>query len=124
MNPANSAMYCRRNCSIDSLATRPSAVIRPGSNWTYASTEFIRGELQNARMLRRCCWPTAVPIFPGDVPMTPDGLRVNEFVPYGRLAQSIAFLRPPGIDRLYSGVTNSTASTAAIASLRALATGG
>src|SRR4029079_8241378 len=96
----------------------------PGMNWMYASIEFISGELQNARMLRRCCWPTAVPIFPGDVPMTPDGLRGNELLPYGRLAQSIAFLRPPGIDRLYSGVTNSTASTAAMASLRDRAAGG
>jgi hypothetical protein len=32
-------------------------------------------------MLLRCCWPTAVPIFPGDVPITADGLRVNEFCP-------------------------------------------
>src|SRR4051812_5755957 len=96
----------------------------PGVNWMYASTEFMSGELQNARMLRRCCCPTAVPILPGDVPMTPDGLRVNEFAPYGRLAQSIAFFSPPGIERLYSGVTNSTASTAAIAALRALPAGG
>ena len=44
----------------------------------YASIEFIRGELQKARMLRRCCCATAVPIFPGDVPMTADGLRANE----------------------------------------------
>ena len=86
--------------------------------------EFISGELQKARMLRRCCCPTAVPIFPGDVPMTADGFRVNAFVPYGRLAQSIAFFSAPGMERLYSGVTNSTASTAAIASLNAVATGG
>jgi hypothetical protein len=39
-------------------------------------------------------------------------------LPYGRLAQSIAFFSPPGIDRLYSGVTNSTASTVAIAARR------
>ena len=44
-----------------------------------ASMEFISRELQNARMLRGCCWPTAVPIFPGDVPITPEGFRVNEF---------------------------------------------
>ena len=66
----------------------------------------------------------AVPILPGDVPMTAEGLRANEFLPYGRLAQSIAFFNAPGIDRLYSGVTNSTPSTAAIASLNAFATGG
>jgi ketosteroid isomerase-like protein len=36
----------------------------------------------------------------------------------GREAQSSAFLSAPGIDELYSGVANSTASEAAIASLR------
>jgi len=57
--------------------------------------------------------------FAGEAPITADGLRVNEFVPYGRRAQSIAFFRLPGMPRLYSGVTNSTASTEAMASLRA-----
>jgi len=59
----------------------------------------MSGELQKARMLRRCCWATAVPIFPGEVPMIADGFRENEFVPHGRLAQSIAFLSAPGIER-------------------------
>src|SRR3954464_8129175 len=95
--------------------------MRPGSNWMYAAMALNCGELQKAMMLRRCCWPTAVPILPGEVPITADGLRANEFLPQGRLAQSIAFLSAPGIERLYSGVTNSTASTAAIASLSARA---
>ena len=56
--------------------------------------------------------------------MTADGFRVKAFVPYGRLAQSMAFFSAPGMERLYSGVTNSTASTAAMASLNAVATGG
>ena len=90
----------------------------------YASIEFIKGELQNARMLRRCCCPTAVPILPGDVPITADGFLVNAFVPYGLLAQSIAFLSAPGMERLYSGVTKSTASTEAMAFLNVVATGG
>ena len=42
----------------------------------------------------------------------------------GRDAQSIAFFSAPGMDRLYSGVTKSTASMAAIASLSALPAGG
>src|SRR5438270_6715941 len=90
----------------------------------YASSRFMSGELQNARMLRRCCWATAVPILPGEVPMIPDGFLENEFFPHGRLPQSIAFLSAPGIERLYSGVTNKTASTDAIASLSARAGGG
>ena len=36
----------------------------------------------------------------------------------------MAFFRAPGMDRLYSGVTNRTASDAAIASLSASASGG
>src|SRR5437868_6401384 len=90
----------------------------------YASGEFICGELQKPRTLRSCCCAMAVPIAPGEVPITAEGFRENEFLPYGRLAQSIAFLSPPGIERLYSGVTNNTASAAAIASLNAFAGGG
>ena len=77
-----------------------------------------------APTLRKCCWPTAVPIEPGDVPITADGFLVNAFWPHGLLAQSIAFLSAPGIERLYSGVTNRTASTLAMASLNRFATSG
>jgi hypothetical protein len=80
--------------------------------------------LQKLRMLLRCCWATAVASFPGDVPIVADGLRANEFLPHGRLAQSIAFLSAPGIERLYTGVTNRTASPPAIASWSARAGGG
>ena len=90
----------------------------------YASIEFMSGELQNARMLRKCCCATAVPIFPGEAPITAEGLRVNAFLPYGRLAQSMAFFSPPGIERLYSGVTKSTASAAAMLFLNSVATAG
>src|SRR6185437_2185029 len=110
--------------SVDVLVTLPPSVIRPGVNWMYASTAFISGELQKARMLRRCCWPTAVPILPVEAPITADGFRANEFVPQGLLAQSIAFLSAPGIDRLYSGVTNSTAASTAMAALSARPGGG
>ena len=88
---------------MSSSVTSPSAVIRPGLNWMYASTLFISGELQKHSTPRRLLCATAVPIEPGDVPITPDGFRANEFLPQGRLAQSIAFFRPPGIERLYSG---------------------
>src|ERR1044072_6874048 len=96
----------------------------PGVNWMYASIAFICGELQKLRMLLRCCCATAVPILPGDVAITVDGLRANEVFPYGRLAQSIAFFNDPGIERLYSGVTNITASTAANCSLNFIPIGG
>jgi hypothetical protein len=60
----------------------------------YASIEFMSGELQNARMLLRCCCATAVPIFPGEAPITAEGLRVNAFLPYGRLAPVDGILQP------------------------------
>ena len=75
-------------------------------------------------MLRRFCCATAVPILPVDAPMTAVGLRANEFCPHGRLPQSIAFFRLPGMSRLYSGVTNRIASDPEIASLSASASGG
>jgi hypothetical protein len=42
----------------------------------------------------------------------------------GRDAQSAAFSSAPGVERSYSGVTNSTASDRAIASSIATASGG
>src|SRR6476619_2341155 len=98
--------------------------MRFGLNWMYASGAFICGELQKLSRLRRCCCAMAVPIAPGDVPITAEGFREKEFVPHGRLAQSIAFLRPPGMERLYSGVMNRTASACARAFFSAWPSGG
>ena len=56
--------------------------------------------------------------------MDADGLRVKALVPYGRLAQSMAFFSAPGIERLYSGVTNMIASLAVMASFNACPSGG
>jgi hypothetical protein len=47
--------------------------------------------------VKPCTPAIAVPIAPGEVPITAAGLRENEFLPYGRLAQSILFFSPPGI---------------------------
>jgi hypothetical protein len=49
-------------------------------------------------------------------PITATGLLRIGAVALGRDAQSIAFFRTPGIDELYSGVANRTASAPAIAS--------
>jgi len=67
---------------------------------------------------------TAVPIFPGDAPMMPVGLRAKELVPQGREPQSIAFLSAPGIERLYSGEMNRMPSLASIAAFSARPSGG
>ena len=75
-------------------------------------------------MLRRCCWPTAVPMAPGEAPITPEGMCANEFVPQGRLAQSSAFFSAPGTERLYSGVTIRIASDDSIAFLKSRPTCG
>jgi hypothetical protein len=43
---------------------------------------------------------------PMEAPITPAGFPANALWPYGREALSMAFFRTPGIERLYSGVTN------------------
>src|SRR3954469_7863433 len=90
----------------------------------YASGEVICRALQKLRTPRRDCWASAVPIAPIDAPITPAGMWWNEFCPHGREAQSMAFFRAPGMERLYSGVTKSSASDRAIASFSARASGG
>ena len=77
-----------------------------------------------ASTARRLCWPRAVPICPGEAPITAAGMWSKEFWPHGREAQSMAFFSAPGIERLYSGVTNSTASDAGDRVLQRLAPGG
>src|SRR3954468_23745903 len=104
--------------------TSPSSRKRSGVNWMYASGEVICRALQKLRTARRDCWPTAVPIAPMDAPITPAGMWWKEFCPHGREAQSIAFFSAPGMERLYSGVTKSTASEREMASLSAVASGG
>jgi hypothetical protein len=49
-------------------------------------------------------------------PITATGLFRSGFEASGRETQSIAFFSTPGIDQLYSGVANRTASAPAIAS--------
>ncbi|MNO03645.1 hypothetical protein D3C81_2244120 [compost metagenome] len=69
-------------------------------------------------MLRRCCWASAVPITPIEAPITAAGLPAKALSPYGREPRSMAFLSTPGTERLYSGVTNSTASASRICCFR------
>src|SRR5215212_1015343 len=104
--------------------TSPSSRNRSAEYVMYASGEVSCRALQKLRTARRDCWPTAVPIAPMDAPITPAGMWWKEFCPHGREAQSMAFFKAPGMERLYSGVTNSTASELEIASLSALASGG
>ena len=58
-------------------------------------------------------WATAVPIAPGEAPTIAAGLPGQQLVPTGRLPQSSTFFTTGVNERLYSGVTNSTASAAA-----------
>jgi hypothetical protein len=51
-------------------------------------------------------------------PTTATGLFRSMFVTTGRETQSIAFFSWPGMDALYSGVANSTASAFAIAAFK------
>jgi hypothetical protein len=110
----------RRGLVADVAVVREQA----GAELVQASGAVICRALQKLSTARRLCWATAVPICPNEAPITAAGRWSNEFCPHGRDAQSMAFLSAPGIERLYSGVTKSTASTATMASLNAVATGG
>ena len=63
------------------------------------------------------CAHTA-PNDPVVAPITATGLNRRGLSSRGRLAQSIAFFRQPGIELLYSGVAMRRASARAIASRR------
>ena len=70
------------------------------------------------------CRATAVEIAPSLVPVTATGRPWNEFAPSGRDSQSTAFLRTPGIERLYSGVTISSPSAGSTCRLSSRPTSG
>src|SRR5256885_12964815 len=61
---------------------------------------------------------------PGDRLITAPGFPLHALWPYGREPTSMAFFSTPGTERLYSGVTNSTASAAAMRRLNSVTTGG
>src|SRR3954465_13639528 len=67
-----------------------------------------------------------VPYAPGEAPIRPTGRSRNTrgTSAGGRVIQSIAFLKTPGIELLYSGVTRSSASAAATFSFSSAARGG
>src|SRR5690349_14259738 len=117
-------MKSARNVSVDGSVISPSSRNSSGLYRMYASGEVIWRALQKLRTARSDCCPTAVPIGPIEAPITAAGRWWKEFWPHGRDAQSIAFFRAPGIERLYSGVTKRTASDREMASLRATASGG
>src|SRR5512142_3473902 len=80
--------------------------------------------LRNTSDWRRCWFAPKPPIAPGDTLITAHGLLLHALLPYGRDATSSAFFSAPGTDRLYSGVTNNTASARAMRALNAADAGG
>src|SRR5919201_1973262 len=114
-----SASSSRRFSSTSS----PSSSKRVGAwpNATSAST--TRAPVALSALRSSACAQTA-PNAPVLAPTTATGLFRSTFVASGREAQSIAFLSWPGMDALYSGVANSTASALAIASFRRATLGG
>ena len=64
------------------------------------------------------------PMTPGERLRIAPGLPFHALLPYGRDATSIAFLSTPGTERLYSGVTNSTASACWMRPLKSFASCG
>jgi hypothetical protein len=59
---------------------------------------------KNTHVWRRWNWAFAPPNIPGDALIIATGFPSNGLSPYGLDAQSIAFFRTPGTEKLYSGV--------------------
>ena len=68
---------------------------------------------RKTRLWRSAWLASAPPRAPGEQLTTAAGFFAHTLRPYGREPTSIAFLRTLGTERLYSGVTNSTASAIA-----------
>src|SRR3954451_4903195 len=73
--------------------------------------------------LRSSACAHTAPNMPVEAPITATGLRLSGVSASGRDTQSIAFFSWPGIEWLYSGVANRTASAAAIRSFRCVTAG-
>ena len=54
--------------------------------------------LRKTKHCRRWYWARALPSMPTEAPITATGLPCHALSPYGREAQSIAFLSTPGIE--------------------------
>lgn len=77
-----------------------------------------------AATLRSSACAQTAPNMPVLAPITAAGLFRSTVATRGREAQSTAFLSAPGIDDLYSGVVNTSASASAIAWRRRATAGG
>src|SRR3954447_15204216 len=87
--------------------------------WPTASSTSVTRAPAAASTLRSSACAQTAPNIPVLAPITATGLLRSGFDTSGREAQSTAFFSTPGIDELYSGVANRTASASAIARLRA-----
>ena len=94
--------------AVLSSVTVPSSSIRPRLEGGYRSRRRISRTPCAPRIWRRCCCASAVPIAPGEVPVTAASLAGPEFLPHGRAPQSMAFFSTAGIERLCSGVTKTS----------------
>src|SRR5664280_253954 len=90
-------------------ASVPSAAKAFSTSATGSSRSITRAPAAASALRSSACAHTA-PNIPVLAPMTAAGLLRRAAVANGREAQSTAFFSAPGIEELYSGVTNSRAS--------------
>ena len=105
---ANWSIYALQNARFCRRESCPRNRRGPGLKEMYASPPMTVTP-RMPRICRRCCWPTAVPIAPNDVPVIAAVLPRQTFRSVGFEPQSIAFFSTAGSERLCSGVTNSSA---------------
>src|SRR5436190_1039766 len=98
-------------------SVRPSSSNRVWACGTGSSRSSTRAP-SAARTLRSSACAQTAPKAPVLAPTTATGLFRSALVATGRETQSITFFSCPGMEALYSGVENSTASAFAIASFK------
>jgi hypothetical protein len=95
-------------------------VVLVEASWAFGSRRsrsITRAPVEASTLRSSACAQTA-PKLPVVAPTTAAGLPCRGVEARGRDAQSIAFLRTPGMEELYSGVAIRTASESAIARRR------
>jgi hypothetical protein len=99
-------------------ARMPLAWKRPSASRTNRAGAGNTADSVAASICRSAPCARRVPHRPPEAPMTATGLPASTSSGLGRESQSMAFLRTPGTDQLYSGVAIRSASAAATSSRR------
>src|SRR6202048_421980 len=116
MNAANAASCCLIKPRVVSSLSSPVFSSNLDATLPMKTSGLLSVNASRKTMLRRMSyWTRPPPRGPGDADNSATGLPANGWLG-SRETQSIAFLRPPGMPKLYSGVQKITPSAPRMAS--------